>query len=318
MPQVDEKFSKNAADVREQQSPCDELCTISTPSNDDPVGISPITTLSDYYRRYHPGTFASVHSTAPPSSTHTNTLQLPFQAHSEPIEAHSKPIAEPVIVGTTLCNNCTVLEKKQFSTELELGLQSRRLRDARNQLQKRQAEVERFASQLKDQELELALVKAQLSDVGESLARDVDHVPEQEDSDRNHHVAIIEAPDSALVVDASTPLSCVRCELRNQSARLSELQLRAMELKVTMSERRQIETESHAVRLLDALLLERQMRLQLQAELVAERRKRRSAEEVGEAIANEAKWPFVMPDMLDAFLKLEGIVGEVSHEGKEG
>ena len=318
MPQVDEKFSKNAADVREQQSPCDELCTISTPSNDDPVGISPITTLSDYYRRYHPGTFASVHSTAPPSSTHTNTLQLPFQAHSEPIEAHSKPIAEPVIVGTTLCNNCTVLEKKQFSTELELGLQSRRLRDARNQLQKHQAEVERFASQLKDQELELALVKAQLSDVGESLARDVDHVPEQEDSDRNHHVAIIEAPDSALVVDASTPLSCVRCELRNQSARLSELQLRAMELKVTMSERRQIETESHAVRLLDALLLERQMRLQLQAELVAERRKRRSAEEVGEAIANEAKWPFVMPDMLDAFLKLEGIVGEVSHEGKEG
>ena len=211
-----------------------------------------------------------------------------------------------------------MLEKKQFSTELELGLQSRRLRDARNQLQKRQAEVERFASQLKDQELELALVKAQLSDVGESLARDVDHVPEQEDSDRNHHVAIIEAPDSALVVDASTPLSCVRCELRNQSARLSELQLRAMELKVTMSERRQIETESHAVRLLDALLLERQMRLQLQAELVAERRKRRSAEEVGEAIANEAKWPFVMPDMLDAFLKLEGIVGEVSHEGKEG
>ena len=238
----------------------------------------------------------------------------------ETFEARSEPIAELAsTAGTSRCGNLAQLEKKLFSTELELGLQSRRLRDAHRELQQHQAQVDRLVSQLKAQELELASTKAQSGERGESLGRVVDHIPEHGDSDESHHPsAVIEAPDSAWVVDASEPLSCVRCELRSQLAKLSDMHLHAMELRVTMSERRQTETESHAVRLLDALQLERRMRLQIEAELVAEREKRRDAEAVGEAIASEAKWPFVMPDMLEVFLKLEGIVEEVSREGKEG
>ncbi|KAF8500119.1 hypothetical protein JB92DRAFT_2979474 [Gautieria morchelliformis] len=201
---------------------------------------------------------------------------------------------------------------RSFRAELKLGLQSRRLRDAQHELQKRQAQVDRLTAQLREQELDPALVRAKIGDGGEVPARH-NEVHEQVDLEESS----IGDKDIARV-DTSEPSSCIRCEIRSQSAKLSLLHLRTMEFRVRMSERRQIETESHAVRLLDALQSERRVRLQLEAELVAERQKRRGAETVGEAIANEAKWPFVMPDMLDVFLKLEGMVEEVGREGKEG
>jgi hypothetical protein len=208
-------------------------------------------------------------------------------------------------------NSSETLEMRAFCAELKLGLQSRRLRDARHEVQKLQEQVDRLTAQLREQELELASARAKLGDEGEVPVRhDVHGQVDLEESS-------IDDKDIARV-DTSEPSSCIRCEIRSQSAKLSLLHLRTMEFRVSMSERRQFETESHAARLLDALQSERRVRLQLEAELVAEKQKRRGAETVGEAIASEAKWPFVMPDMLDIFLKLEGMAEEVRRESKEG
>jgi hypothetical protein len=210
------------------------------------------------------------------------------------------------------------LERKLFSTELELALQTRRLRDAQRELQKCQAQVDRLASQLMDQEHEPASAEGQFGEgQGETRTALVDHASEHSLSNESHSSTVIDAQEIAGNDYKSELQSCVRCELRSHSAKLSELHLHAMELRVSMFERRQTETESHAVRLFDALQSERRMRLELEAALVAERHKRRGAEAMAEATADEARWPFIMPDMLDVFLKLEGIVEEVHRESKE-
>lgn len=179
--------------------------------------------------------------------------------------------------------------------------------------------MEKLVSQLKDQHQEQEPVSDK--DGGEISTASVGYTSEptvvgNESHSSNSIATAIEAQaDHEEDGDATSELlSCVRCELRSHSLKLSELHVRAMELRVTMFERRQTETESHAVRLFDALRSERRSRRKIEAELKAERDRRHAAEEMAEAIANEARWPFVTPNMLDVFLKLQGMVEEVNCE----
>lgn len=292
--------------------PCQSLRLCSESSSDQSsTSTLPVTSVYDYYRFSHlqegPSSFTPLASIPPftPFSTWEQTQKDP------------KPLATLLRTIDVPCKRSEGHGKNLFATELELALQTRRLDDTQRELQQCQARVERLVSQLKDQQQEHEPVSDK--DGGEISAASVGHTSEPTVVGNESHSSIataIEAQADHKEDDDATSelLSCVRCELRSHSLKLSELHVRAMELRVSMFERRQTETESHAVRLFDALLSERRSRREIEAELETERDRRHAAEEMAEAIANEARWPFVTPNMLDVFLKIQGMVEEVNCE----
>ncbi|KAF8588385.1 hypothetical protein K439DRAFT_1613636 [Ramaria rubella] len=164
---------------------------------------------------------------------------------------------------------------------LERELHARRLEDKQHELQQREARI--------------AELEARIAEL-EVLLRDRD-------------------PESAIMIatkerEATEPepeqLRCSICRMENK---ISELQLQEMELRVQAMGFRAKMSEQREGRLLNELHQERCMRLQAEAELADEAQMRRDAEIAGEVIARDARSPFVVPGLLDAFLKMQGFVG---------
>lgn len=218
-------------------------------------------------------------------------------------------------------------EFKDFAAAVDAKLNERRLEDMHSRMEKTEEaqlkrQLESTLRDLRDHQYALSSTKERLADMEKQTCcpncGNSSESPEGKDDcemdvDMPNALQGMQCDDPAEPVGSQPPsVSCPSCDVKQRSLRLSNLHVRAMELRVSLSERRISETENCTAWLVRALQNERRKRRDTEAALLVENQRRRDAEAGAEAIVHEAESPFVVPAMLDMFLRFEGIIADIA------
>ncbi|KAF8518651.1 hypothetical protein BU17DRAFT_90705 [Hysterangium stoloniferum] len=217
-------------------------------------------------------------------------------------EAHSWKASIPKEMHDIPVDGPGGLRDQLFAAKLEIELQKKRNQELQEQLKQSQNKIARLASE----------PGGGIGDTVSSGDTTCDVSPIDLNDTRNEGIETVGydgiEQENIATSGQKEPeqISCRRCTIRTQSAKLSNMLIKTAELRVSFFERKVIESQSLATNMLLALQGERRMRAHSEAQRSEELRKRLIAEDIAEAVVRESEWPFVVPSLLEAFVRFYG------------